>query len=51
LKSKDVRKRAYSMPLTSPAYPRGPYRYVDREFLIVTYRGDQQQAGVTGKRS
>ncbi|WP_423227187.1 acetoacetate decarboxylase family protein, partial [Paraburkholderia hospita] len=28
------------MPLTSPAYPRGPYRFVDREFLIVTYRTD-----------
>jgi acetoacetate decarboxylase len=40
LKSKDVRKRAYSMPLTSPAYPQGPYRFVDREFLIVTYRTD-----------
>lgn len=22
----DVSKRAFSMPLTSPSYPRGPYR-------------------------
>src|SRR5258707_1507375 len=28
------------MPLTSPAFPRGPYRYVDREYLTVTYRTD-----------
>jgi acetoacetate decarboxylase len=40
MNSNDVRERAYSMPLTSPAYPRGPYRYVDREFLVITYRTD-----------
>jgi acetoacetate decarboxylase len=34
----DVRKHAFAMPLTSPAYPAGPYRFVDREFLIVSYR-------------
>src|SRR5690242_17338359 len=28
------------MPLTSPAYPKGPYRFVNREFLIITYRTD-----------
>ena len=27
-------------PLTSPAYPPGPYRFVNREYLIVTYRTD-----------
>jgi acetoacetate decarboxylase len=26
--------------LTSPAYPPGPYRFVNREFLIITYRTD-----------
>ena len=36
----DVKKRAFAMPLTSPAYPPGPYRFVDREFLIITYRTD-----------
>lgn len=36
----DVRKSAFAMPLTSPSYPRGPYRFVDREFLIITYRTD-----------
>ena len=28
------------MPLTSPAYPPGPYRFFNREFMIVTYRTD-----------
>jgi len=36
----DVRKRAFAMPLTSPAFPHGPYRFVDREYLIIAYRTD-----------
>ena len=40
MKREDVRKNAYSMPLTSPSYPRGPYRFVDREFFVITYRTD-----------
>ncbi|PNS09649.1 acetoacetate decarboxylase [Solilutibacter silvestris] len=36
----DVRKNAFAMPITSPAYPRGPYRFVNREFFIITYRTD-----------
>ena len=35
-----LRGRAYSMPLTSPAFPLGPYRFIDREYLIITYRTD-----------
>jgi acetoacetate decarboxylase len=34
----EVRERAFAMPLTSPAYPRGPYRFVNREYFIITYR-------------
>jgi acetoacetate decarboxylase len=36
----DVRARAFAMPLTSPAYPPGPYRFIDREYMIITYRTD-----------
>ncbi|MCW3709618.1 acetoacetate decarboxylase, partial [Burkholderia cenocepacia] len=36
----DVRSKAFAMPLTSPAFRMGPYRFVDREFLIITYRTD-----------
>lgn len=31
------------MPLTSPAYPIGPYRFVNREYLIITYRSDPEK--------
>src|ERR1700674_4311994 len=36
----DVRKNAFAMPLTSPAYPPGPYRFRNREYMIITYRTD-----------
>ena len=36
----EIRKRAFAMPLTNPAYPPGPYRFVDREYLVITYRTD-----------
>src|SRR6266849_3506238 len=29
-----------SMPLAAPSYPRGPYRFIDREYLIVSYKSD-----------
>jgi acetoacetate decarboxylase len=38
----EVRRRAFAMPLTAPAYPVGPYRFFHREFLIITYRTDMQ---------
>ncbi len=31
---------AHSMPLFSPSYPVGPYRFIHREYLIVTYESD-----------
>ncbi|WP_372572948.1 acetoacetate decarboxylase [Ruegeria jejuensis] len=36
----DVKSKAFAMPLTSPSYPRGPYKFFDREFMIITYRTD-----------
>lgn len=36
----DIKAHAFAMPLTSPAFPCGPYRFVNREFLIITYRTD-----------
>ncbi|GJE72518.1 acetoacetate decarboxylase [Methylorubrum podarium] len=32
--------QATSMPPFSPSYPRGPYRFVRREYLIITYETD-----------
>jgi len=40
MKIEDVRRTAYSMPLTSPSYPKGPYRFFNREYFIITYRTD-----------
>ncbi len=38
----EVRQNAFAMPLTSPAYPCGPYRFTNREFMIVSYRSDPE---------
>src|SRR6266404_4008960 len=43
MKEQEVRDRAFAMPLTQPAYPRGPYRFVDREYFIITYRTDPEK--------
>ncbi|MGH8502395.1 MAG: acetoacetate decarboxylase [Gammaproteobacteria bacterium] len=42
MKQSEVVERAFAMPLTSPAYPPGPYRFIDREYLIITYRSDPE---------
>jgi acetoacetate decarboxylase len=36
----EIRKNAFAMPIYNPAFPPGPYRFVDREYLIITYRTD-----------
>ena len=40
MKIADVKANAFAMPLTSPAFPPGPYRFVHREYLIITYETD-----------
>jgi acetoacetate decarboxylase len=40
MKMQDIKANAFAMPFTCPAYPRGPYRFSQREFLIITYRTD-----------
>jgi acetoacetate decarboxylase len=42
MKIDDIRRTAFAMPLTSPAFPKGPYRFVDREYLIISYRTDRE---------
>jgi acetoacetate decarboxylase len=39
----DVRARAFAMPLTNPAFPPGPYRFCNREYLIIAYRTDERR--------
>src|SRR5689334_25162022 len=38
MNEREVRSRAFAMPLTSPAFPPGPYRFVNREFFTIVYR-------------
>ena len=42
MNEQEVRKHAFAMPLTNPAFPPGPYRFINREFFIVTYRTDPE---------
>ena len=35
-------RSSYAMPITSPAYPRPPVHFVDREFIIISYRTDPE---------
>lgn len=35
-----ILKNAFAMPISSPAFPRGPYRFINREYLIITYETD-----------
>jgi acetoacetate decarboxylase len=40
MRENELLERAFAMPLINPAYPPGPYRFVDREYLTITYRTD-----------
>jgi acetoacetate decarboxylase len=43
MNEQQVRETAFAMPLTSPAFPLGPYRFCNREYLIITYRTDPEK--------
>jgi acetoacetate decarboxylase len=36
----NLRKTALAMPPTSPAFPPGPYSFVDRQYFIIRYHTD-----------
>ncbi|WP_448041954.1 acetoacetate decarboxylase [Bradyrhizobium liaoningense] len=38
--NQQIRNIAFAMPLTNPAFPRGPYRFINREYFIIQYRTD-----------
>lgn len=38
--TRDEILQASSMPLASPSYPKGPYHFVGREYLIIHYESD-----------
>jgi acetoacetate decarboxylase len=37
-----LRQSAFAMPPISPAFPPGPYRFVDRQYFIIRYRTDPE---------
>ena len=37
-----LRPRPFAMPASSPAYPPGPYCFVNREYFIIRYRTDPE---------
>lgn len=40
MKKDQVLKNAFAMPLYRPSYPRGPYRFINREYFIISYETD-----------
>lgn len=40
MKKEDLVKNAFAMPFNSPSYPPGPYRFINREYFIITYETD-----------
>ena len=40
MKMEEVVRQAFAMPLTNPSYPPAPYRFCNREYIIITYRTD-----------
>ncbi|MGM4916256.1 acetoacetate decarboxylase [Tardiphaga sp. 813_E8_N1_3] len=42
MKNETVRASSFAMPLISPAFPPGPYRFVNREYFIIQYRTDPE---------
>lgn len=41
MNTEDVLKSA-SMPFNAPSYPKGPYRFINREYFIVVYRSNPE---------
>ncbi len=37
----DVRELS-SMPLAGPSYPKGPYRFINREYMVISYETDPE---------
>jgi acetoacetate decarboxylase len=42
LNEQELKRQAFAMPLTNPSFPRPPYRFYNREYIIITYRTDPE---------
>lgn len=36
----EIIQNSFAMPFSQPAYPKGPYRFINREYLIIKYETD-----------
>jgi acetoacetate decarboxylase len=43
MKLAEVRRKAFAMSLNDPAYPPGPYKFYNREFVVISYRTDRDK--------
>ena len=43
METSELVQNAFARPLTSPSFPRGPYRYSNREHLIITDHTDRAE--------
>ena len=50
MKENEVHSKSFAMPLTNPAYPIGPYRFYNREYLIITYRTNLEKLREVAER-
>ncbi|HYG46018.1 MAG TPA: acetoacetate decarboxylase [Bordetella sp.] len=42
MKKETIRKNAFAMPIHNPAYPRPPFRFINREYFIISYETDME---------
>lgn len=40
MRQSEIKKNAFAMPFFHPTYPPGPYRFINREFFVITYETD-----------
>ena len=46
----DIRNYAFAMPVHNPAYPRPPFRFINREYFIISYETDMDALRAVGKK-
>lgn len=39
---KEIKEKAFAMPFSHPTFGKGPFRFIDREYLIITYETEKE---------
>ncbi len=45
MREEEIRNNAFGMPVHSPAYPRPPFRFINREYFIISYETEPDALG------